>query len=129
MIHLNCELKFVIPHYSKVNGKVVEIQYQKIKERVFQELQLIGVNYYMASPMQEVLNGVAYDAEMVIVYCSDDRKDTYIKMFEKVCEEFMREMDIEMFTYIDSGVLVVVDKTSIVLKYLSRGKIDPSLLI
>ena len=116
-MRFDCELKFVIPHFSEVKGQVVEIQYQKIKERVFQELQLFGLNYYMTSPMKEVLKGVAYDAEMIIVYCGDAMKDGFVKMFEKVCEEFIREMDIDMFTYIHNGVLVTVEKEELVFRH------------
>ena len=105
----NCELKFVIPHFREVDNVVTEIDYEELRKKVFYELDLLGLNYYMMLPIKEVIDGVAYDADMVIVYCSEILQNVFSDAFEKVCRECSEEWGIDFFTYVQNGNLVTIE--------------------
>ena len=59
-----------------------------MKREVFEELDMIGLNYYLMLPIKEVVDGIAHDADMVVVYCNEAMQEVFTNTFEKLYRTF-----------------------------------------
>ena len=101
-----CELKFMIPHFKNVDGTMMEYDYHKFKQDLFQNFQGIGLNYYLVLPIKEVIDGIEYDAEQVVVYCDASMEQLIIGEFRENCCKYHKAFGIDSFSYIQNGVLI-----------------------
>lgn len=102
----NSELKFLIPHFVELNGVVIGCDYYLFKRKLMDSFKAIDLNYYQILPIKEVIDGLEYDAEQVVVYCDDSFEQVIIQTFWEVCCEYHKELGIDTFYYIQSGVLI-----------------------
>ena len=100
------ELKFMIPHFKNVDGAMTEYDYHKFKQDLFQNFQGIGLNYYLVLPIKEVVDGIEYDAEQVVVYCDKSLEQLIIGEFRENCCKYHKEFGMDSFFYIQNGVLI-----------------------
>ena len=82
-----------------------------MKREVFEELDMIGLNYYLMLPIEEVVDGIAHDADMVVVYCNEAMQEVFTNTFEKLYRTFSEEWGVDFFSYIENGTMVTVEDT------------------
>lgn len=104
-----CELKFMISHFRDDTGTVVAYDYQSFKKDLYAGFKAIGLNYFISVPIKEVIEGYEYDAELVVVYCSEMLEQVFIKEFQEVCCKYHKEFGIDNFYYLQNGVLVSLE--------------------
>lgn len=101
-----CELKFIIPHVKVENGVVSSANYYDFKSNLLKGLEILGLNYFQIVPMKEVIDGIEYDAEQIVVYCGEMMEQAFIQEFWNNCCSHRRDLGINSFYYIQNGVLI-----------------------
>ena len=101
-----CELKFIIPHFKEVDGVMSAYDYQNFKKDLFYNFEGIGLNYYLVLPIKEVVDGIEYDSEQVVVYCDEVMEQVIIREFQENCCRQHKQLGINNFFYIQNGVLI-----------------------
>lgn len=104
-----CELKFMISHFNDDNGVVTAWDYTSFKRDLYAGFKASGLNYFIAVPIKEVIEGYEYDAELIIVYCSEMLEQVFIKEFQDICCKYHKELGISTFYYTQNGVLVSLE--------------------
>lgn len=105
----DCELNFIIPHFRVVENSVVGIDYYDFKRYLYNDFKVLGLNYYHVLPIKEVIDGVEYDADLVVIHCAECIEQLIIHAFQDACCKYREELDIDFFTYTQNGVLISLE--------------------
>lgn len=103
------ELKFIIPHFKNVDGIMTGYDYHSFKRDLFYNFEGIGLNYYLVLPIKEVVDGIEYDSEQVIVYCDDPVEQLIIREFQESCCRQYKQSGLNNFFYIQNGVMISLE--------------------
>jgi hypothetical protein len=98
-IAFNNKLALHIPHFAWEDGKLIDIEYDRLKDRLSEKLCELGIDGWFSVPATGYYKGRAYEQEILTVFCNDQQKEAVIEAFRNSYFELKDVMRQEAFAY------------------------------